>query len=57
MKLKSINTMDFVFRDIEVLDCENIDELCKKIKESEVIKINNIGSVEYINSSYIMYFE
>lgn len=56
MKLKYIKTMDFMFEHIIVLDCEDIIDLCNKIKENEVIKINNEGSVEYINSSYIMFF-
>lgn len=33
-----------------------MENLMNKIKENEVIKINNEGSTEYINSSYIMYF-
>ena len=57
MKLKYIKTMDFTFENIIVLNCETIEELMNRIKESEVIKINNEGSTEYINSSYIMYFE
>ncbi len=56
MKLKYIQTMDFTFKDIYVLNCNTIEELMNRIKENEVIKINNEGSVEYINSSYIMYF-
>lgn len=56
MKLKYIKTMDFTFENIIVLNCETIKELMNRIKENEVIKINNEGSVEYINSSYIMYF-
>ncbi len=56
MKLKYIQTMDFTFKDIYVLNCNTIEELMNRIKENEVIKINNEGSTEYINSSYIMYF-
>lgn len=56
MNLKYIKTMDFMFENIIVLDCEDIIDLCNKIKENEVIKINNEGSIEYINSSYIMFF-
>lgn len=56
MKLKYIKTMDFTFENIIVLNCETIEELMNRIKENEVIEINNEGSVEYINSSYIMYF-
>lgn len=56
MKLKFIKTMDFTFDNVTVLNCESIEELNNKIKENEVIKINNYGTVEYINSSYIMFF-
>lgn len=57
MKLNYIKTMDFTFEDIIVLNCKDINELCHKIKDGEVIQINNFGTVEYINSAYIMYFE
>ena len=56
MKLKYIQTMNFTFENIIVLNCNNIEELKNKIKENEVIEINNFGTTEYINSSYIMYF-
>jgi hypothetical protein len=56
MKLKYIKTMDFLFEGIEVTNCNNIDELNNKIKENEVIEVNNDGAIECINSSYIMFF-
>lgn len=56
MKLKYIKTMDFIFENVTVLNCESIEELNNKIKENEVIQVNNYGTVEYINSSYIMFF-
>lgn len=56
MKLKYIKTMDFTFENIIVLNCNNIEELERRIKENEVVEINNFGTTEYINSSYIMYF-
>ena len=56
MKLKYIRTMDFTFENIIVLNCSCIEELEEKIKENEVIEINNYDTTEYINSSYIMYF-
>ena len=56
MRLKYIKTMDFIFENIDVLNCKTIEELNNKIKENEVIKINNECITEYINSSYIMYF-
>lgn len=57
MKAKYIRTMDFTFEDIIILNAENEIELENKIKENEAIKINNEGTIEYINSSYIMYYE
>lgn len=56
MKLKYIRTMDFTFENIIVLNCSCIEELEEKIKENEVIEINNYDTTEYINSNYIMYF-
>lgn len=57
MKAKYIRTMDFMFENIIILNAENEEKLANKIKENEVIKINNEGTIEYINSSYIMYYE
>lgn len=57
MKLKYIKTMDFTFENIEVLNCKTTEELMDKVKENEIIKVKNENRVEYINSSYIMYFE
>ncbi len=57
MKAKYIKTMDFTFENVIILNCETEKELEDKIKENEVIKINNEGTVEYINSSYIMYYQ
>lgn len=57
MKAKYIKTMDFEFEDVNILDIHDEMELANKIKENEVIKINNEGTIEYINSSYIMFYE
>lgn len=57
MKAKYIKTMDFEFEDVIILNAKNEEELANKIKENEVIKINNEGTIEYINSSYIMFYE
>ena len=57
MKAKYIKTMDFEFENVIILNAKNEEELANKIKENEVIKINNDGIVEYINSSYIMYYQ
>ena len=56
MRLDYIKTMDFTFEEITVLNCKTIEELKEKIKENEVIDIDNHGIVEHINSCYIMYF-
>ena len=56
MKAKYIKTMDFKFENVDVLDCQNEIDLSNRIKENKVIKINNEGTIEYINSSYIMYY-
>ena len=56
MKAKFIQTMDFMFEDVEILNAISEEDLLNKIKEDEVIKINNDGEIEYINSSYIMFF-
>ena len=57
MKAKYIKTMDFIFENVNILNAENEIDLENKIKENEVIKINNEGTIEYINSSYIMYYQ
>lgn len=56
MKAKYIKTMDFMFENIIILNVSNEIDLANKIRDNEVIKINNEGIVEYINSSYIMYY-
>lgn len=55
-KLEYIKTMDFTFTNVSIMKCKDIEELCNKIKENEVIKILNGDKFEYVNSSYIMYF-
>lgn len=57
MKVKYLKTMDFMFENVIILNAGNEIELSNKIKENEVIRINNEGTIEYINSSYIMYYE
>ena len=56
MRAIYIKTMDFMFENVDILNAHTPKELEDKIKENEVIKINNDGHIEYINSSYIMYF-
>lgn len=56
IKAKFIQTMDFMFEDVIIINAANEEQLINKIKENEVIKINNAGEIEYINSSYIMFF-
>lgn len=57
MKANYIQTMDFTFEDVEVLNVKTSEELMEKIKENEVIKIKNGTEIEYINSSYIMFYK
>ena len=57
MKANYIQTMDFTFEDVEILDVNTEEELLNKIKENEVIKIKNGTEIEYINCNYIMYFK
>ena len=57
MKAKYIKTMDFEFENVIILNVENEIELANKISENCVIKINNEGTIEYINSSYIMFYQ
>lgn len=56
IKANFIQTMDFMFENVEILNAISEEDLLNKIKEDEVIKINNDGEIEYINSSYIMFF-
>ena len=48
--------MEFLFEDVEVLNCKNMKQFENKIKRNEVVKIKNGDMIEYINSSYIMFF-
>lgn len=57
MKAKYIKTMDFTFTNVVILNAENEIELANRIKYNEVLKIDNDGVIEYINSSYIMFYE
>lgn len=56
MKATYIKTMDFTFEDVEILNVLDNGQLMEKIKENEVIKIKNGNQIEYINSSYIMFY-
>lgn len=57
LNAKYIKTMDFDFIDVVILNCKDENELMEKIKENEVIKIQNDRITEYINSSYIMFYQ
>ena len=57
MKAKYITTMDFEFENVIILNAENEIDLANKISENCVIKINNEGTIEYIDSSYIMFYQ
>lgn len=56
MHLNYIKTMDFTFEDIEVTNCDNIEQLYKKIRDNDVVQIDNDGYIEHINPAYIMFF-
>ena len=57
IKANYIQTMDFTFEDVIILNCDNEQDVENKIKESEVLKIQNGSEIEYINSNYIMYYK
>lgn len=57
MKARYITTMDFEFKNVDILNANTEEELMNKIKENEIIKIKNENDIEYINSSYIQYYE
>jgi hypothetical protein len=56
VRARYIRTMDFDFRDVIILNCENEYDVANKIKENEVLKIQNEQEIEYINSSYVMFY-
>lgn len=56
MHLDYIKTMDFTFEDIEVTNCDNMEQLYKKIRDNDVVQIDNDGYIEHINPAYIMFF-
>lgn len=56
MHLNYIKTMDFTFEDVEVTNCDNMEQLYKKIRDNDVVQIDNDGYIEYINPAYIMFF-
>lgn len=57
IKASYIKTMDFIFEDVVILDVKDGWQLMNKIKNNEVIRIINENILEYINSSYIMYYK
>lgn len=56
MKVNFIKTMDFTFEDVEVTNCDNMEQLYKKIRDNDVVQIDNDGYIEHINPAYIMFF-
>lgn len=56
MKARYIKTMDFTFEDVEILGVSSEKELLQKMDKGKIIKINNEEQIEYINTSYVMYF-
>ena len=57
LKANYIKTMDFTFEDVFILNCSNELEVANKIKENDVLKIENAGDIEYIHSAYIMFYK
>ena len=57
MKVVFIQTVDFIFKNIDILNVNSEKELLGKIRNNEIIKILNDGEVEYINPTFIMYFK
>lgn len=56
VKAKYIKTMDFTFENVNILNCNNFQEVANKIKENEVLIIENDKQIEYINSAYVMFY-
>lgn len=56
MKARYIKTMDFTFEDVEILNVRSEKELLQKMDKGKIIKISNEAQIEYINTSYVMYF-
>ena len=56
MKARYIKTMDFTFEDVEILGIRSEKELLQKMDKGKIIKISNEAQIEYINTSYVMYF-
>lgn len=57
IKAKYIQTMDFTFENVIIVNCDNESTLENKIKYGEVLKILNEKEIEYINSQYVMYYK
>lgn len=57
MIARFIRTMDFNWENIEILNVENEEELMKKIKDSEVIKIKTGNAIYGLNTSYIIHYK
>lgn len=57
IKANYIQTMDFTFEDVIILNCSNETEVEYKIENSGVLKIQNGSEIEYINCDYIMYYK
>lgn len=56
IRINYIHTMDFDFKEVKVVNCNTTVDFEKKIKENEVILIEESGITYGINPSYIMYF-
>lgn len=56
MKAKYIQINDFVFKNVEILNCFTENQLIDKIKNNDVLIIKSYNDTIYINSRYIMFF-
>lgn len=57
MKANYIQTMDFTFENVEILNADSEESIKYLVENSKVVKIKNGTEIEYINSDYIMYFK
>ena len=57
MNVEYLQTLDFAFRNIDVMNVRTERGLMRKIRRNEILKIYNDDEIEYINSTYVMYFK
>ena len=57
MIAKYIKLMDYSFESVEILNVKDEEDLMHKIKEGEIIKIQDGAFIYGVNSNYIMIYE